>query len=114
MALKSICEVGLSFSVFSGWVWPEMKKSLEMFSPEMVGHGWVSRRQRGEGEEEKKTGEEALGVREKKKNKKKRKRNKPEEEACVRGEEEEEEEEEEKKKKTKSGIREKLDVLCSF
>jgi hypothetical protein len=44
----------LSFSVFSGSVWPEMKNSPEMVWPEMVGHGWVSCRRRGEvGEEEK-------------------------------------------------------------
>jgi hypothetical protein len=46
--------LNLSFSVFSGWVWPEMKKSPEMVWPEMVGHGWVNRRRRGEGEEEEK------------------------------------------------------------
>jgi hypothetical protein len=46
--------LGLSFSVFSGWVWPEMKNSPEMVWPEMVGHGWVSRRRRGEGGEEEK------------------------------------------------------------
>jgi hypothetical protein len=38
--------------MFSGWVWPEMKKSPEMVWLEMVGHRWVSRRRKGEGEEE--------------------------------------------------------------
>jgi hypothetical protein len=42
----------LSFSMFFGWVWPEMKKSPEMVWLEMVGHRWVNRRQKGEGEEE--------------------------------------------------------------
>jgi hypothetical protein len=44
--------LGLSFLMFSGWVWPEMKNSPEMVWPEMVGHSWVSRRRRGEGGEE--------------------------------------------------------------
>ena len=42
----------MSFMVFSGWVWPEMKKSPEMVWPEMMGQGWVNRCQRGEREEE--------------------------------------------------------------
>jgi hypothetical protein len=72
--------LNLSFSVFSGWVWPEMKKSSEMVWLEMVGHGWVNRRRRGEGEEEEK--KQKLG-----------------EEACVRSEGEEEEEEKNQGKK---------------
>jgi hypothetical protein len=74
--------LGLSFSVFSGWVWPEMVMAGSTVAGEC-------HRQRGEGgEEEKKEenipGEEVCVRGEGEEEKKKRKKPGEEEEACVR------------------------------